>query len=381
MKIGDKVRFLNDVGGGVITGFPDKNTVLVCDDDGFEIPTLMNEVVVVDTNEYNIQKKQIEAPKTKKKAAEEGPTHTSVKQALAVGELEEEEEEDLADKDLSYKPMAQERRGANDLNLFLSFVPKQIKTLSDSPMDVYLVNDCNYYINFAIFTHEGNSCMLRHAGELMPNTKFFLEEISHAELDQWERVTVQTLAYKREKLFLPKPAMNIGLRVEGAKFFKLHAFRPNAFFKEPALLFDIIKNDKPVRDSFIDPEVLRDAMQTPAEAQVQLPARLEKKKNKQQTADAKNNFVEVDLHSHELFDTLVGLGPKDILEYQLKVFKDTMDAHLKQKGCKIVFIHGKGDGVLRKAILKELDKYYKQCLVQDASFREYGYGATMVTIS
>ena len=380
MKIGDKVRFLNDVGGGVITGFPDKNTVLVCDDDGFEIPTLANEVVVVDTNEYNIQKKQIEAPKTKKKKVAEGPAPTSVKQALAVGDMEEEEEEDLADKELNYKPMAQERRGANELNLFLSFVPKDVKVLSDSPFEVYLVNDCNYYINFAILTHEGNACMLRYAGELMPNTKFFLEEVRHADLEQWERVTVQVMAYKREKLFIPKPAMNIGLRVEGAKFFKLHAFQPNAFFKHPALLFDIIKNDKPVRDPYIDVEELREAMQTPAQPPLQQMARMERKKQAKEAKSKQNELLEVDLHSHELFDTLVGLGPKDILDYQLKVFKDTMDEHLKHKGRKIVFIHGKGDGVLRKAILRELNLHYKQCQVQDASFREYGYGATMVTI-
>ena len=47
---------------------------------------------------------------------------------------------------------------------------------------------------------------------------------------------------------------------------------------------------------------------------------------------------------------------------------------------RIVFIHGKGEGVLRNALIKELRTHYKQCRYQDASFREYGYGATMVTI-
>ena len=36
MQIGDKVRVLNDVGGGVITGFQGKDTVLVSDADGFD---------------------------------------------------------------------------------------------------------------------------------------------------------------------------------------------------------------------------------------------------------------------------------------------------------------------------------------------------------
>ena len=45
-----------------------------------------------------------------------------------------------------------------------------------------------------------------------------------------------------------------------------------------------------------------------------------------------------------------------------------------------VFIHGKGEGVLRTALEKELKTTYKnQCRFQDASFREYGFGATMIT--
>ena len=47
---------------------------------------------------------------------------------------------------------------------------------------------------------------------------------------------------------------------------------------------------------------------------------------------------------------------------------------------KIVFIHGKGEGVLRNALIKELRYRYKSFSYQDASFQEYGYGATQVTI-
>ena len=47
MKIGDKVRFLSEVGGGVVTGFQGKNIVLVEDDDGFDIPMPINECVVI----------------------------------------------------------------------------------------------------------------------------------------------------------------------------------------------------------------------------------------------------------------------------------------------------------------------------------------------
>ena len=38
MKIGDKVSFLSEVGGGKVAGFQGKNIVLVEDEDGFQIP-------------------------------------------------------------------------------------------------------------------------------------------------------------------------------------------------------------------------------------------------------------------------------------------------------------------------------------------------------
>lgn len=380
VKIGDKVRFLNDVGGGTITGFQGKDIVLVADEDGFEIPTLVTEVVAVETNDYNIAK--VVDGKKKGKTNEDKPTPTSVKNALAVNDDEEEEEEtDIADQELTYKPMAQERRGANELNLCLAFVPKRVKEISDTPFEVYLVNDCNYYIHYTLLNYEGKACQVRHEGEIAPNTKVYLEELLHNRLEEWERITIQTLAFKRDKVFFPKPTYSVNLRIDGTKFYKLHAFQPSVFFNTPALTYDILKDDRAVRPMFVDADELREAMQTPEE---QLPTepqpRISGAEKRATRKQDRNAIVEVDLHAHELLDTMVGLEPRDILEYQIKVFRDTMNAHLKSHGCRIVFIHGKGEGVLRNALLKELRTHYKQCRVQDASFREYGYGATMVTI-
>ena len=50
MKIGDKVRFLSEVGGGIVRGFRGKDIALVEDDDGFEIPMLIGECVVLQTD-------------------------------------------------------------------------------------------------------------------------------------------------------------------------------------------------------------------------------------------------------------------------------------------------------------------------------------------
>jgi dsDNA-specific endonuclease/ATPase MutS2 len=61
-------------------------------------------------------------------------------------------------------------------------------------------------------------------------------------------------------------------------------------------------------------------------------------------------------------------------------FHQVMKENLKNKKRKIVFIHGVGNGTLKTELRKALDRKYKGHYYQDASFREYGYGATMVII-
>ena len=93
-----------------------------------------------------------------------------------------------------------------------------------------------------------------------------------------------------------------------------------------------------------------------------------------------NEPLVVDLHANELLETTAGMGTSDILNYQLDYFRRTLEENKHNKGLHIVFIHGKGEGVLRHAIINELRYRYKNYPYQDASFQEYGYGATQVTI-
>ena len=88
----------------------------------------------------------------------------------------------------------------------------------------------------------------------------------------------------------------------------------------------------------------------------------------------------IDLHANELLDTTAGMTPADIQEYQTDYFRKKMDEFYKIKGKRIVFIHGKGDGILRNKITQELKRRYPRCNWQDASFREYGFGATLVIV-
>lgn len=92
-------------------------------------------------------------------------------------------------------------------------------------------------------------------------------------------------------------------------------------------------------------------------------------------------LVEVDLHMHELVDSTAGLSNKEMLDFQMKKFNEQMEAAIANHNVKkIVFIHGLGNGVLKQELRRELSTRYKKYPFQDASFQEYGYGATMVIL-
>lgn len=359
MKVGDKVRFLSEVGGGVVKAFKGKETVLVEDEDGFEIPMLVRECVVIDTDDYNIKRKP-QAPQ-----AEVSSSRNERKKVELVNRESEDEPE------ITYRPA--ETKEGEKLNVVLAYVPQDVKAISSTAFDTYLVNDSNYYLYYTYLSAEGKSWKVRAQGNIEPNTKLFLEEFEKDALNELEHVAVQLIAYKEDKTFLLKPAVNVELRVDTVKFYKLHTFTDSVYFEEPSLRYAIVENDIPVRQVFADAESLQQALMQKKTEDKTKPQPIVKQPRK-------NDIIEVDLHINELLDNTTGMSNSEMLDYQLDVFRKTLEEYKAKKGQRIVFIHGKGDGVLRNALLKELKSKYKTYSSQDASFREYGFGATMVTI-
>ena len=379
MKKGDKVRFLSEVGGGKVAGFQGKDIVLVEDEDGFEIPMPINEVVVVEQDDYAMSKMISAKMDAQKKAAEHADTELhndsrSIKAILNEHDADVDmnvEEYDAADREITYRAQAQERQGGNKLNAYLAFVPIDIKDVTNTRFETYLVNDSNYYLHYTYLTAEGNAWTLKAEGEIEPNTKLFVEEFGRDALNEMEHVAIQMIAFKRDKSFLLKPATDVQFRLDPVKFYKLHLFEENDFFETPALMYTIVENDEVARPLVVDAKRLKEQMYK----EEKVVANTSKKKSKKD-----DGTLVVDLHADEVLETTAGMNSADILHYQMDIFKKTMDENRKKKGQKIIFIHGKGEGVLRQTIIHELNYRYKSCTYQDASFQEYGYGATQVTI-
>lgn len=377
MKIGDKVRFLSEVGGGKISGFQGKDIVMVMDEDGFEIPTSIHDVVVVEQDDYAMGKMISAKMDAKQKAEEHANTELhqdsrSIKAILNEHDTDiEEEEYDPADREVTFVKHIQERTGGNKLSAYLAFVPIDIKEVTNTRFETYMVNDSNYYLHYTYLVAEGNAWTLKAEGEIEPNTKLFIEEFGREALNEMEHIAIQMIAYKKEKPFLLKPATDVQFRLDPVKFYKLHLFEENDFFETPAYLFTIVENDEVARPLVIDSKRLKEQMYKDEK----VIANTGKKKSKKD-----DGTLVVDLHADEVLETTAGMNSADILHYQMDVFTKTMNEYKNKKGQKIVFIHGKGEGVLRQALIHELNYRYKSCSYQDASFQEYGYGATQVTI-
>jgi len=346
LKIGDKVRFLNATGGGVVKRFINKDLVAVEEEDGFETPVLIRECVVVD-------------------AVSTQTSPTSAPQIYSKQEVRKPKVEAPA-------PRVVETREGEKMNVFLAFLPVEPKSLQNTNYEAYIINDCNYFLQLSYLNKLANGWNLRYSGVIEPNQKVFLEEFTKEELNDLEKISVQFVSFKQGKSFELKNPVSVEHKIDTVKFYKLHSFRDNDYFDEDALLYTIVRNDIPERQIQVTAEELEFALKEKAHLERRQPQQINKKPASQ--------IIEIDLHINNLLDNTAGLSNADILQYQLDKFREVMADNLKFKGHKIVFIHGKGEGVLRKSLIEELKSKYKTCTYQDASFREYGFGATMVTI-
>lgn len=353
-KVGDRVRFLNSVGGGIIKRI--QGNIAYVDDDGFETPTLLRECVVVASPEVTEQKvaltQDVVAPK---------PSPAAAPRTASPAPSE---------------PAPEETPEGEKLNVVLAYEPNDIKHLNSSTFDTYLVNDSNYYLYFTYLSRadEADGWTTRYAGVVEPNIQVFLEEITGADLPSMDRIAVQMIAFKSDREFRIKAPVAVETALDTSKFFKLHCFHSNMYFDKEVIAVELVTNDVPRKRMVLDSSQLEKGIK--AKKAVDRPAKRPIQKHQSKRPDV----IEVDLHINELVDTTAGLSPADILNLQIDEFRKVMDANLKNKGQKIVFIHGKGEGVLRAAIMKELNHRYKGHAVQDASFREFGFGATQVTI-
>lgn len=379
-KIGDTVRFLNSVGGGKITRIEDK--IAYVDDGGFETPVLLKEIVVVlpaghEADQQGARKMfdQKAYDAGRRMPASEPAVEKEVAVAAPVKEL----------------PVEETPHG-DTLNIALAFEPTDVRQLDKSSFGAVLVNDSNYFLDFTFLRRSDGErgWTVVFTGTVAPNELIDLVALRHEDLPAYEKVALQCVAYKKDRPFTLQAPVSVSRKLDLTKFHKFHCFRPGVYFDTPVLEVPIVTDGVAARPLEVNASEIKEAMAggTPSKdvaAELSRKYKVDKGRGNKKPEPAANPhkvlpLIEVDLHIGELTDTLAGMEPKDMLEMQLSAVRRHMRENSARIGQKLVFIHGKGEGVLRKAVLELLRKEFPKAELQDASFREYGFGATLVTI-
>lgn len=228
-KVGDRVRFMDDIGGGIVAKFIDKKTVAVRDEDGFEIPVSLANIVVVQSDDFFQREKTRDrsvpvepAALTTAIASENpAPTQEETPNTALLGRLDPIEGDTLSFY-LAFLP------GGNELNDF----------------EVFLINDAAYR-SFVVLSEyrPGNVSKALFAGFIEPDTKLKVLDLPQTYFRKEMDWGLSFLPFKNVpyQYILPDTA---DIHLNPLKFFRQGCFQTNDFFDEDALVLQIYDSAK-----------------------------------------------------------------------------------------------------------------------------------------
>ncbi len=348
---GDRVKFLNDVGGGIIQSV-DKKIAYVLMDDGFEVPVLLTQLILDEKISSGNLKQQF--------SEKQNFDETESLHKLAITEV--------FPIDNSDEPEPVETGENPAFSIYYAIVPRKSNIQISEQFELYLINDSEFMLLFNVLEKVDDFFRSLKSGKLEAATKIFIRTFTREELNEFPKLKFQAL-FLRKGLHNVYSPVHKDFHPEPSSLFFFQGFAENDFFDAPAFVRKIVEDTKP-EDYSINPISLKKLIN---EKDASQPLKVIK-------SATPPDIEEVDLHIHELIDNYANLSNSEILEIQMARFTTTLEGALRSETKRIVFIHGVGNGKLKFEIRKELDKKYPRLKYQDASFKEYGFGATMVIL-
>lgn len=332
MNIGDKVRMLRAKEQGVITRFLPGNQVEIEIEDGFRIPVMQSELVVVSPMEA-------ERFKPSGQAAE-------VREAFAP-----------------QRTLGQPGQVLASVGLYLAYVPQ-----NDRDVALYIVNNTDWEVLFSLAEEREGGYRGIQSATLKAKTQVKINEIyAMAKFEQWPTLLVQALYFR--------PGAGQPARMPLVKRMKPRA---QAFYKnkqtvpvlgQPGHVFQL--DDEMTNAGMAPPtsDGLKTAMLSPNEPAPMAVVSVERP-----------NSV-VDLHIEKLVpEGNAGRKPDEIVEIQLRAFEKNLENAIASGMGDITFIHGVGTGKLRQELHRQLSRHPNVRFFEDAQKQKFGYGATKATL-
>jgi len=348
-KVGDKVNFLNESGGGTVIGIIDNKLVKLKTTDGFEMPVLSSELII----DYRaLPKEEFTEPFTKpskqEPKEEEPPEPSNISEINPWGYVKEEK------------------------GIYLAFEPHDQQWLLTGDMDVVLLNNTSYDMLYSLFFEIDKIFEGIDYGSLPSDSKIILDTIDRDDIEKWLHGYIQVLLHHDlpEKIYLP---LHTDINIKPARFFKEGNYMPNTLLQGKALLITVTSQS--ALTSVSNKEYSKKFNQS-AEAKITEPQKQKPLIEKHRT---NLNEAIVDLHIGEIVDNITGLSSHDMLNLQMAYFKKALQSAISNDYTKVTFIHGVGNGVLKTAIIKELQEY-AGIENRMASISKFGVGAIDILI-
>lgn len=337
IKQGDKVKFLNDVGGGIVTAIIDKEKVLVSGEDGFDMPVLIKDLLV-----------------------------TERKEPLSIQETINTENELIID--------SEQKTSDENYKLIDDEIVFALHLKNNSEIFSYLINVSTYHLFYTVSVKKDGEMLLLGSGKLEPDTKVGISRIVNLNMDENIVLHINVLFYGSSFYKYIQP-VNRKIDILPSDLYSGILLKENDYLDQDAAIFTVFSfksSEKEFTNTKINSslDLKKHFEEKDVEETIEVPKKDVKLKN----------ITEVDLHIQHIVDDYEKLSNAEIVDIQMARFKTSLDTAIIHKTRRIVFIHGVGNGKLKFDIRKSLDKDYADLKYQDASFKEYGYGATMVMI-
>ena len=355
-KIGDKVNFLSAVGGGKVTKIIDSRMVMVEVEDGFEIPTLISDLVL----DY----RTMPAPSKQQEKVDK------VQKEIQGQELLKQQQAEAARKG-SLRRFAKE---AEKEGIYMSFVPHEQQWILTGPLDVMLVNHTPYEMLYTFTIKEDDKFVNVDYGQIDKYEKIVIETISRDDLECWLNGVVQAILTTETSDSVLHP-LNAPFSLRVGRFMKEGSYLPSGILGEKAVTVCLSELIALKHSDGDFTRIMKEGMgaHAPAKSLVKQEAPIDKHRTGPGEAI-------VDLHIGELVDNILGMSSHDMFKIQIDYFKKMLDSAIAAEYNKVTFIHGVGNGVLKNAIIEAL-KDYHNTENRMASIAKFGVGAIDVIIT
>lgn len=338
-KIGDKVVFLNEKGMGHVCGFRHEY-VMVRMEDGFEIPYLPSQLVKIG--------------------------YESVKPA----QVSEFQNKNQSDKDHA---------------LFVVLEPDTKEIRRDTSFRLYLVNQSAYslYVNVLQEESKGKYKKIFHCRS-GPYQKVSINNYTLLHFMEHNRYRFEILFYKSGVEFVPLSPLSETIFLNENKFKELKRDEFPGFFNK--VYFFLLKEWNEVQKIEANDDYTTKRVSETIDVSV-----LEKLKNhafQGEQGSSVNTIkklipkgtLEIDIHFEKIYRGKDRLNDAEKLDYQIKYFDKKLNEAITEGYERLLVIHGKGTGRLKKEIIKIAKEEYG-LRYEDTVHNQYAGGATIILLN